>query len=395
MRKMLVAMAKDLRVLIIKLADRLHNMRTLAALPADKQARIAQETLDIYAPLAHRLGMAELKQQLEDLSFAALHPKRYAEIDHMVSVRAPERDVYLARVVAEVRGRLAELHIDADVTGRPKHLWSIYEKMVVKGKEFDEIFDLVAIRVIVDSVKDCYAALGSHPRHVEAGRGPVQGLHRHAEVQPLPVAAHHGDRAGGQAARGADPHPRDAPAGRVGRGRALVVQGGVALRRHRLAEPHHRLAEGDAGPGPVHGEPEDRPRAGRGLRLHAEGAGDHAAGRRHADRLRLLGAHRGRPRLHRLAGQRAPRAARPRPPVRRHLRGLHVEGGGRRAVPRLAEDRQVAPGPQQDPPVVLAGAPRGRARVGQGGADPRAAPGGSAGAEADGLRRAGQGGRRN
>ncbi len=161
MRKMLVAMAKDLRVLIIKLADRLHNMRTLAALAADKQSRIAQETLDIYAPLAHRLGMAELKQQLEDLSFASLHPKRYAEIDHMVSLRAPERDVYLARVVAEVRGRLTELRIDADVTGRPKHLWSIYEKMVVKGKEFDEIFDLVAIRVIVDSVKDCYAALGS------------------------------------------------------------------------------------------------------------------------------------------------------------------------------------------------------------------------------------------
>jgi GTP diphosphokinase / guanosine-3',5'-bis(diphosphate) 3'-diphosphatase len=161
MRKMLVAMAKDLRVLIIKLADRLHNMRTLAALPAEKQARIAQETLDIYAPLAHRLGMAELKQQLEDLAFASLHPKRYAEIDHMVSVRAPERDVYLARVVEEVRSRLSELHIDANVTGRPKHLWSIYEKMVLKGKEFDEIFDLVAIRVLVDTVKDCYAALGS------------------------------------------------------------------------------------------------------------------------------------------------------------------------------------------------------------------------------------------
>jgi GTP pyrophosphokinase len=161
MRKMLVAMAKDLRVLIIKLADRLHNMRTLAALPAEKQARIAQETLDIYAPLAHRLGMSELKQQLEDLAFASLHPKRYAEIDHMVSQRAPERDVYLATVLSEVRGRLAELRIDAEVTGRPKHLWSIYEKMVQKDKSFDEIFDLVAIRVLVDTVKDCYAALGS------------------------------------------------------------------------------------------------------------------------------------------------------------------------------------------------------------------------------------------
>jgi len=160
MRKMLVAMAKDLRVLVIKLADRLHNMRTIAAMPPEKQQRIAQETLDIYAPLAHRLGMQEMKQQLEDLSFAALHPKRFAELDHLVSSRTPERDVYLAKAVAEVRARLAELGIEAEVTGRGKHLWSIYEKMVVKGREFDDIFDLIAIRVIVDSMKDCYAALG-------------------------------------------------------------------------------------------------------------------------------------------------------------------------------------------------------------------------------------------
>ncbi|MGA9278463.1 RelA/SpoT family protein [Ilumatobacter sp.] len=160
MRKMLVAMAKDLRVLVIKLADRLHNMRTIAAMPLEKQQRIAQETLDIYAPLAHRLGMQELKQQLEDLSFASLHPKRFAELDHLVRVRTPERDVYLAKTVAEVRHRLADLKIDADVTGRGKHLWSIYEKMVVKGLEFDDIFDLVAVRVVVPTTKDCYAALG-------------------------------------------------------------------------------------------------------------------------------------------------------------------------------------------------------------------------------------------
>jgi len=160
MRKMLVAMAKDLRVLVIKLADRLHNMRTIAAMPIDKQQRIAQETMDIYAPLAHRLGMQELKQQLEDLSFAALHPKRFAELDHLVSSRTPERDIYLAKALAEVRARLAELGIEAEVTGRGKHLWSIYEKMVVKGREFDEIFDLIAVRVVVDSMKDCYAALG-------------------------------------------------------------------------------------------------------------------------------------------------------------------------------------------------------------------------------------------
>ncbi len=160
MRKMLVAMAKDLRVLVIKLADRLHNMRTIAAMPLEKQQRIAQETLDIYAPLAHRLGMQELKQQLEDLSFAALHPKRFAELDHLVSSRTPERDLYLAKAVAEVRAGLTELGIDAEVTGRGKHLWSIYEKMVVKGREFDDIFDLIAVRVIVGSMKDCYAALG-------------------------------------------------------------------------------------------------------------------------------------------------------------------------------------------------------------------------------------------
>ena len=160
MRKMLVAMARDLRVLIIKLADRLHNMRTIAGMPAEKQRRIAQETLDIYAPLAHRLGMQELRQQLEDLSFASLYPKRFAELDHLVATRSPERDVYLARALAEVRGRLSELNINAEVTGRGKHMWSIYEKMIQKNRDFDEIFDLVAIRVTVDSIKDCYAALG-------------------------------------------------------------------------------------------------------------------------------------------------------------------------------------------------------------------------------------------
>ena len=170
-RKMLVAMAKDLRVLIIKLADRLHNMRTVAGMPAWKQERSAQETLDVYAPLAHRLGMQEVRQQLEDLAFAALHPKRYAEIDHMVATRTPERDLYLTQVLAEVQQHLGELHIEGDVHGRPKHMWSIYEKMVVKGKEFDEIFDLVGIRVVVDSVKDCYAALGS----IHATWRPVQG----------------------------------------------------------------------------------------------------------------------------------------------------------------------------------------------------------------------------
>jgi GTP pyrophosphokinase len=161
MRKMLVAMAKDWRVLIIKLADRLHNMRTVAAMPVWKQRRTAQETLDIYAPLAHRLGIQELRWQLEDLSFAVLHPKLYAEIDHMVAVRAPEREAYLSGVLDTAREHLDRLGVDAVVTGRPKNLYSIYEKMIVKGKEFNEIYDLVGIRVLVDSQKDCYAAIGA------------------------------------------------------------------------------------------------------------------------------------------------------------------------------------------------------------------------------------------
>ena len=170
-RKMLVAMAEDWRVLLIKLADRLHNMRTLAVMPEWKQRRTAQETFDVYAPLAHRLGVQQVRWQLEDLAFATLHPKRYAEIEQMVAARAPQREEYLERVLVHVRQRLEEMGIAADVTGRPKHLWSIYEKMVVRGKEFDDINDLVAIRVVVDSEKDCWAALGA----IHAIWAPVHG----------------------------------------------------------------------------------------------------------------------------------------------------------------------------------------------------------------------------
>jgi GTP pyrophosphokinase len=171
MRKMLVAMAKDPRVLLIKLADRLHNMRTIAAMPDWKQKRTAQETLDIYAPLAHRFGIQDIKWQLEDLAFATLHPRRYAEIEQMVATRAPERDIYLAQVIDQVHERMAAARIDGEVTGRPKHLYSIYEKMVVKGKEFDEIYDLVGVRILVESVKDCWAALGA----IHGAWTPVQG----------------------------------------------------------------------------------------------------------------------------------------------------------------------------------------------------------------------------
>ncbi len=160
MRKMLLAMAKDPRVLVIKLADRLHNMKTIGALPEWKQRRTAQETLDIYAPLAHRLGIQEIRWQLEDLAFATLHPRRYAEIDRMVTSRNPEREQYLDTVLKAAKDRLEEVGIKAEVSGRPKHLWSIYEKMVVKAKEFDDIYDIIGMRVITETEKDCWAALG-------------------------------------------------------------------------------------------------------------------------------------------------------------------------------------------------------------------------------------------
>ena len=160
-RKMVVAMARDPRVLVIKLADRLHNMRTLRYLQQEKQERIATTTLEIFAPLAHRLGMNTIKWELEDLAFATLYPKRYDEIVRLVADRAPSRDTQLAEVVEQVSADLKAAKIRATVTGRPKHYYSIYQKMIVRGRDFADIYDLVGIRILVDSVRDCYAALGT------------------------------------------------------------------------------------------------------------------------------------------------------------------------------------------------------------------------------------------
>ncbi|WP_030706284.1 RelA/SpoT family protein [Streptomyces sp. NRRL F-2580] len=170
-RKMVVAMAKDPRVLVIKLADRLHNMRTMRYLKREKQEKKARETIEIYAPLAHRLGMNTIKWELEDLSFAILYPKMYDEIVRLVAERAPKRDEYLALVTDEVMVDLRAARIKATVTGRPKHYYSVYQKMIVRGRDFAEIYDLVGIRVLVDTVRDCYAALGT----VHARWNPVPG----------------------------------------------------------------------------------------------------------------------------------------------------------------------------------------------------------------------------
>ncbi|HZC14277.1 MAG TPA: bifunctional (p)ppGpp synthetase/guanosine-3',5'-bis(diphosphate) 3'-pyrophosphohydrolase, partial [Thermoleophilaceae bacterium] len=159
-RKMLLAMARDVRVILIKLADRLHNMRTLDALAKHKQQEIAKETLEIFAPLAHRLGIHAIKWELEDLAFATLHPRKYNEIKQLVSQQRDEREAYVSRAGEYLRKELAAVGIEADISGRAKHFFSIYSKMTKKGREFNEIYDLTAMRVIVESVKDCYGAIG-------------------------------------------------------------------------------------------------------------------------------------------------------------------------------------------------------------------------------------------
>ena len=171
-RKMIVAMSRDIRVLVIKLADRLHNARTWKYVPAASSERKARETLDIFAPLAHRLGMNTIKWELEDLSFQVLHPKVYSEIVHLVAERTPEREKYLAIVSKQLGEKLREASIsETSITGRPKHYYSIYQKMVVRGHEFADIYDLVGVRVLVESVRECYAVLGI----VHAQWTPVAG----------------------------------------------------------------------------------------------------------------------------------------------------------------------------------------------------------------------------
>jgi GTP diphosphokinase / guanosine-3',5'-bis(diphosphate) 3'-diphosphatase len=159
-RKMLIAMAKDVRVILVKLADRLHNMRTIKYRPVEKQKATAQETIDIYAPLAHRLGISKVKWELEDLSFRYLKPEEYYELVNMISAKRTERENMVVQIVKELGEKLSQSGIESEIDGRPKHLYSIFRKMYYKSKTFDQIFDLLAVRVVVSSVKDCYGALG-------------------------------------------------------------------------------------------------------------------------------------------------------------------------------------------------------------------------------------------
>ena len=179
-RKMVVAMSKDIRVLVIKLADRLHNARTWGFVPEEKARSKAQETLEIYAPLAHRLGISTIKWELEDISFSVLYPKVYEEIVNLVKQRSPKREEFITGVIESIETDLKDNKIKGKVAGRPKQYYSIYQKMVVRGREFDDIYDLVGIRVIVPEVRDCYAILGA----IHSRWNPVPGRFKDYVAMP-------------------------------------------------------------------------------------------------------------------------------------------------------------------------------------------------------------------
>ena len=361
-RKLIVAMAEDVRVILIKLADRLHNLRTIEYLGKQKQVQKARETLEVYAPLAHRLGIHALKWELEDLSFQTLHPRKYEEIKQMVAERRADREEHVREAAMVLQKELDKVDIPAEISGRAKHFYSIYDKMAKKGREFNEIYDLTAMRVIVErggdeGTRDCYGALGLihslwkpmpgrfkdyiampkfngyralHTTVIGPQGRPLEIQVRTREMHETAefgVAAHWLYKRGAQA--------KGRRVGRVGQaadGRGHGRRGGSAR---------------------VHEDVPHRPLRRRGARLHAEGPGEDAAGRVDADRLRLRRPHRCRPPHRRREDQRADRAAALPAAERRFRRDPDVEAGAR-AVARLAVAGEELAGAQQDSAVVLA-----------------------------------------
>ena len=243
LRKMFLAMSRDIRVVIIKLADRLHNMRTLAALPPDRRQFKARETMDVYAPLADRLGISSVKWELEDLAFFWLEPDEYQRVARMVQDSRAQREDDTEAAIKTLDDELKAAGLkNYQITGRPKHLWSIYQKMTRKGREFSDIYDLIALRVITQTVGGLLLRPGRGPLALEPHAGPLQGLHCHAQGKPLPEPPHHGRGAGRQAHRDPDSHRRDARGLRVRHRRPLALQeGGQLPRPHERGGSCHRL----------------------------------------------------------------------------------------------------------------------------------------------------------
>ena len=352
-RKMLVAMARDIRVLMIKLADRLHNMRTLHYLPPEKQRAIARETLDIYAPLAHRLGMAKVKGELEDLALKALHPEAYDDLQRRVAKRRLEREAEINQVITIITTKLAEVGISGQITGPAQALLlDLQEDAGGAGVRRDLRPDR---RPHPDPDRPrVLRRAGAGPFAVEAGARPLQGLHRDSQVEHVPVPPHHGHRAEGRSRGDPDPDARDAPDRRGGDRRALALQGEEgphgARPGLRLAAAAARVAEGDEGPPGVHGDRQGRPVPRRGLRVHAEGRREGPARGLDPDRLRVRGPHEVG---NHCAGARVNGKL---VPLRQVLRqGDIVEvvtSPTPEAVARLAQDRQVDAGPVQGQAVA-------------------------------------------
>ena len=361
---MFLAMADDIRVVLIKLADRLHNMRTLGSLPAEKQQRIARQTMEIYAPLAERLGIWQIKWELEDLAFKVLEPEAFRELAQLLDTRRKGRESYIERAIEELRPRLAEAGIEAELQGRPKHIYSIWKKMQRKSAEFGEIYDVYAIRLLVDEIRDCYAALGI----VHALWRPIPGQFDDYIAVPknnLYQSLH-------TAVIALDGKPleiqiRTHAMHQVVRGRhrgALAVQGGLEggarLRREaRLAAPAHGVAarRQRVRRDRVRRGHQARHLPGPGVRVHAARRRQGPARRRDAARLRLPDPHRHRPPDDRRQGQQPARPARLPAQERRHRRDRDDQGRAR-PVARLDEHRPDLPRPGEDPPVVQEEGPR-------------------------------------
>ena len=300
-RKMIVAMAQDVRVILIKLADRLHNMRTIEYLGKQKQVQKAKETLEVYAPLAHRLGINKLKWELEDLAFATLHPRKYEEIKAMVSERRADREEHVREAAMTLQRELEKVDIPADIAGRAKHFYLDLRQDGQEGPRVQR--DLRPDRDAGDRGArrrgGCARLLRrarADPLALEADARPLQGLRRDAEAERLPGAAHDRGRARGPAARDPGAHARDARDGRVRRRRALGLQERQEGRQGRrgvarVDPPADGLAGGRGRPARVPEGLPHRPLRRRGLRLHAEGRGQGAAVELDADRLRLRRPH--------------------------------------------------------------------------------------------------------
>ena len=395
-RKMMVAMATDIRVILIKLADRLHNMRTLGAMPKQKQIEKAKETLEIYAPLAHRLGIHAIKWELEDLAFATLHPRKYQEIKGLVNQQREERERYVSKAGGYLAKELEALGIHSEISGRAKHFYSIYSKMTRKGREFNEIYDLTAMRVIVDSVKDCYGAVGV----IHSLWKPLPGRFKDMVAMPkfnMYQALH-------TTVIGPEGRPLEIQI-RTGDMHVTAEYGVAAHWRYKENATQARLDPTDQKLKwlksllDLQADPEDPTEFTDHLRgeliedevfvFTPKGEVKSLAVRRDAAGLRVRDPHRRRPPLRRRARERQDRPAALRAAVGRHRRDPHVQARAR-PVARLAGAGEDDPRAQQDQGLVQGREPR-RLRAHR----PRAAAGApeqgrAAGPEADRLAAAGR-----